>query len=76
MRTQNGYPRAVVFGRLEGYEIYADSEKIKPLYFKELKTGRFSRLKKRTAPDTEAGTDTSAQEQTNPSDGTQGSTTQ
>ena len=46
MRTQNGYPRAVVFGRLEGYEFYADSQKIKPLYFKELKTGRFSRLKK------------------------------
>lgn len=30
----SGDLRAVVFGRLEGYEIYADSELLKPLYIK------------------------------------------
>lgn len=30
----NGDPRAVVFGRLEGFEIYADMQMMKPLYFK------------------------------------------
>jgi hypothetical protein len=35
VRAMSGYDRAVVYGRLEGIEIYADYKKLKPLYVKE-----------------------------------------
>lgn len=41
--------RAVVFGRLEGYEIYADQDKLKPLYTKTYEDKRFRRLRKPNA---------------------------
>jgi hypothetical protein len=47
----SGYTRAVVFGRLEGIEIYADPDKMKPLYIKEIKDRRLRRRKSRRDED-------------------------
>ncbi len=41
-----GEKRAVVFGQLEGYEIYADQDKMKPLYSKDTTGIRFKRLRR------------------------------
>lgn len=38
--------RAVVFGRLEGFEVYADQDKLKPLYSKNFENKRFRRLRR------------------------------
>lgn len=46
VRVVNGDLRAVVFGTLDGYEIYADAGKMKPLYTKTITEKRFMRLKK------------------------------
>ncbi len=61
-----GAIRAVVFGRLEGYEVYADPEKLKPLYIKDIQSRRFRRLRKATedAPaDAQAGQEADSEPQ-------------
>ena len=49
VRAMSGYDRAVVYGRLEGIEIYADYKKLKPLYVKEIKDRRIRKKRKRDA---------------------------
>ncbi|GEM_PF-1128060 len=53
VRLVGGDLRAVVFGRLEGFEIYADQDKLKPLYSKNFEDKRFKRLRKRPQAATE-----------------------
>ncbi len=48
LRVRGGELRAVVFGRLDGYEVYADEKKLKPLYYKDLREKRFRRLRKKS----------------------------
>jgi hypothetical protein len=45
-----GNPRAVVFANLDGYDVYADSEKLKLLYTKDLRSKRRVRRKKPKPP--------------------------
>jgi hypothetical protein len=49
VRVTNNFPRAVVFGRLEGFEIYADPDRLKPLYFEQFdsRAERRDRIRKR-----------------------------
>jgi len=46
VRLIGGDLRAVVFGRLEGFEVYADQDKMKPLYGKNFEDKRFRRLRR------------------------------
>lgn len=47
VRVVNGDLRAVVFGRLDGIEVFADPHKLKPLYFRDLRDKRFKRLRRK-----------------------------
>lgn len=77
IRITGGAVRAVVFGRIDGYEIYADQDKLKPLYYKSFEGGRFSRLHKKhtfKAPDSgdNSGDNSSADGSAKGSDGENG----
>ena len=38
--------RAVVFGKIEGVEVYADTKKMKPMYISEIKDKRLRRFRR------------------------------
>ncbi|MCB9995701.1 MAG: DUF4852 domain-containing protein [Rhodospirillales bacterium] len=65
MKVAGGGLRAVVFGRLEGYEVYADYDKTKPLFKRNISEKRFMRLRRgsKGEKDAETGEDDAAEEQ-------------
>lgn len=62
IRVVNGDLRAVVFGHLDGYEVYADPGKMKPLYSQDTRDRRFKRLRRTPITQTEEDATEAAEE--------------